>query len=101
MTEELKKPDVIEELQNILERIELSMRVNQHTTTKTALWDKSDCAGYLRISVSALDKIIKANGFVSHRLSISGHPKGNRWIPQDVINWVQAKQFESGRPRAA
>jgi hypothetical protein len=93
--------DPIAELQNLLERMELSMRVNQHTTTKTALWDKKDCAEYLRISISKLDKMIAANEFIAHRLSISGSTQGNRWIPQDVIDWAQAKQFESGRPRAA
>lgn len=93
--------DVIEELQSLLERLENSMRVNQHTTTKTALWDKKDCAAYLRISTSTLDKMIAANQFVNHRLSISGKAQGNRWIPQDLIDWTQAKQFNSGRPRAA
>ncbi len=93
--------DPIAELQNLLERMELAMRVNQHTTTKTALWDKKDCAEYLRISLSSLEKLISANKFANHRLSISGTAQGNRWIPQDVIDWAQAKQFEAGRPRAA
>jgi hypothetical protein len=93
--------DPIAELQTLLERMELAMRVNQHTTTKTALWDKKDCAQYLRISLSSLEKMITANEFVNHRLSVSGSTQGNRWIPQDVIDWAQSKQFESGRPRAA
>ena len=93
--------DPIAELQTLLERMELAMRVNQHTTTKTALWDKKACAQYLRISLSSLEKMITANEFVNHRLSVSGSTQGNRWIPQDVIDWAQSKQFESGRPRAA
>lgn len=93
--------DPIAELQSLLERMELAMRVNQHTTTKTALWDKKDCAEYLRISVSKLNEMIASNEFIRHRLSISGAAHGNRWIPQDVIDWAQAKQFEAGRPRAA
>lgn len=90
--------NIIEELTDALEKIISNMRVNQHTTPKTALWDKNDCANYLRISVSTLDKM---NDFISPRLSISGKAQGNRWIAQDVIDWAQSKQFTAGRPRAA
>ena len=90
-----------EQLSELVARLDTVARVNRHTDNKTALWDRDDCAAYLKLSRGTLDKMIIRGEFCPARLSVTCSNKGDRWIPQDVIDWAMGRQFQPGKPRAA
>ena len=86
---------------DLIASIERAMRISRHTTDKTELWTRDDCAQYLKISKSSIDKMISRGEFAAARLRVTPGAQGDRWIPSDVIQWVMGRQFQAGRPRAA
>lgn len=90
-----------EQIQLLAEQIKNSIAAYGCLNAKNTLWDKKDCASYLKISEKTLDGMISKNQFVEYSINISGSAQGRRWIAQNVIDWVINKQFSKGRPRNA
>lgn len=86
---------------NILEQLTSVMRVGTCTSSKTTLWDRNDCANYLRIEVSSVATLIRKNKFPNPKINVSevNSTKGDRWIAQDIIDWAIQTQFKVGATR--
>lgn len=87
--------------ENWMDKMESMLRVVRCTDASNTLWTRADCAQYLRLQVSSLNKIIDANDFVEPAINVTGssNAKGARWLAKDVIQWAMNKRFKEGRPR--
>lgn len=84
-----------------IEQLASVLRVGHCTNSKTTLWDRQDCANYLRIEKSGIDTIIRKSKFPTPKINVSetDSPKGDRWIAQDIIDWAMKTRFKTGAPR--
>lgn len=76
-----------------------TLRVGQCLNESTTLWNREDCAKYLKFEKSTLDKMISRNEFIEPDIRFSSTGKGDRWYAKSVIQWAQKKQFTVGKPR--